>query len=366
MNGAQDQVAIIGGGFAGTALAVLLRATLPADARVLLFEPAPRAGPGLAYGTADPSHVLNVPAGGMSLHPDRPGHFAEWLASRPDAPAAPPEGGPVFAERVLYGTYLEEQLAAAMAAPGAALRLLRQRVEDITRLPGGGFRLLAGGGQHDVARVLLAPGGFASAPGQPPHLAGNPWDPATLEGIDPAATVLLVGMGLTMVDMLLSLRRRGHQGRVVAISRHGWLPAAHVAGPFPPPWPVEAPRGAGPASWCRVLRREAARAAAAGQPWQAVMDGARAQVQRVWQGWSMAQRATFLRHGRTAWNLHRHRLAPSIAGRLAGECASGGLETLAARLESWQPEADGTVTALLRPRHGAPRRLAVARIVLCT
>jgi uncharacterized NAD(P)/FAD-binding protein YdhS len=358
-------VAIIGGGFAGTALAVRLQETLPGEARILVFEDSPRAGPGLAYGTPDPTHLLNVPAGGMSLFADRPAHFQEWLATRADAPEAPADGGPVFAPRALYGEYLAEQFAAAATRPGASIATLPRRVETVEPLPGGGFRLGAGTESWRVGRVLLALGGFASPAGEPPHLIGNPWDPAALEGIDPDAPVLLVGMGLTMVDMLLSLRRQGHRGKVIGISRHGWLPLPHVSGPFPKAWPVELPEGAGPAALARILRREAARALAAAQPWQAVMDGARPQVQRIWQGWSTSQRATFLRHGRTAWNLHRHRLAPAVAATVADELASGGLEIRAARLHGWSP-AEGGVRATLRPRHGAPVELPVARVILCT
>ncbi|EHM00381.1 FAD dependent oxidoreductase [Acetobacteraceae bacterium AT-5844] len=364
MEAVDARVAIIGGGFAGTALAVRLQATLPADARILLFEASSRTGPGLAYGTTDPSHLLNVPAGGMSLFPDRPAHFQEWLAGRPDAPEAPADGGPVFAPRALYGTYLEEQLAAALSRPGAKLEVLPHRVESVEPLLGGGFRLGADGRSWQVERVLLAVGGFASAEGEPPYLIGNPWSPQALEGLDPEEPVLLVGMGLTMVDMLLSLRRQGHRGKVIGISRHGWLPLSHVCGPFPKPWPVELPADAGPAAICRILRREAARAAEAGQPWQAVMDGARPQVQRIWQGWSPAQRAIFLRHGRTAWNLHRHRLAPAVATTVAEERDSGGLEVLRARLGTWRPEGNG-VAATLRMAGGGQREVRAARIILC-
>jgi len=359
MDAVDARVAIIGGGFAGTALAVRLRASLPEGEPILLFEDAPVAGPGLAYGTTDPSHLLNVPAGGMSLHPDNPAHFQEWLAGRDDAPEAPADGGPVFAPRALYGAYLAAQFATT------GITTLPCRVETVESLPDGGFRLGAGSQSWHVARVVLALGGFASPVGAPPHLIGNPWDPAALEGLDPEAPVLLVGMGLTMVDMLLSLRRLGHRGQVLGISRHGWLPLAHVAGPFPKAWPVELPAGAGPAALCRILRQEAARALAGGQPWQAVMDGARPQVQRVWQGWSPAQRASFLRHGRTAWNLHRHRLAPAVAATVAGQRATGGLDIRAARLQDWQPVAGG-VRATLHHRHGGQETLTVGRIILCT
>lgn len=359
MDAVDARVAIIGGGFAGTALAVRLRASLPEGEAILLFEDAPLAGPGLAYGTTDPTHLLNVPAGGMSLHQDNPAHFQEWLAGRDDAPQPPADGGPVFAPRALYGAYLAAQFAATGITP------LPFRVETVESLPDGGFRLGSGNRSWRVARVVLALGGFASPVGAPPHLIGNPWDPAALDGLDPDAPVLLVGMGLTMVDMLLSLRRLGHRGKVFGISRHGWLPLPHVSGPFPKPWPVELPAAAGPAALCRILRQEAARAVAAGQPWQAVMDGARPQVQRVWQGWNPAQRASFLRHGRTAWNLHRHRLAPAVAATVAEQLASGGLQIRAARLQGWQPVAGG-VQATLRARHGGAETVTVGRIILCT
>lgn len=367
MNEPLFDAALIGGGFAGTTLALQLRAQLPPGARIALFESGPRLGPGLAYGTTDPGHVLNVPAGSMSLLPDQPTSFTDWLASRPDAPEAPPEGGPIFAPRRLFGAYLEEQLAAATQGPDAAIQPLRQQVEAVERLPDGGFRLRSGTESWRAERVMLTVGGFAAKAdaGTLPHLAGNPWDPETLEGIDPQAPVLLVGMGLTMVDMLLSLRRRGHRGKVVGLSRHGWLPLAHPAGPLPPPRPVEPPEGAGPVALCRVLRRAMAEAAAAGQPWQAVIDGIRPHVQRIWRGWNLAQRASFLRHGRSLWNLHRHRLAPSVACFVAEQRASGALETVAARLGEWQPAPDGTVSATLRLRGGGERQVSVARIILC-
>lgn len=354
-------VAIIGGGFAGTCLALQLQGR----ATVVVFEPAPP-GPGLAYGAAAPSHLLNVPAAGMSARPDRPADFAEWLARQPDAPPAP-ASGPRFAPRQLYGRYL--QALWAEAAPG--LRHSPDLAESVTRRPGGGFRIAAANGEAvEADHVVLAAGGFAAEPGAPPALVGNPWDPAALDGLAPDAPLLLVGLGLTMVDVLLNLRERGHAGPVLAISRHGWMPLSHVEGAFPAPWPMPLPEGRVPGVldlW-RWLRREAAHAAAAGQPWQAVPDGIRPAVQRIWQGWDAAERGRFLRHARSAWNLHRHRLAPEVAAQVAAEHAVGGLETMAARLVDWAPVAgEGSpLTVTLRRRDGTGLRRQVARIILCT
>ncbi|WP_305123407.1 FAD/NAD(P)-binding protein [Roseomonas sp. GC11] len=357
MTNERPAVAILGGGFAGVALALQLRGR----ATVHLYEPA-APGPGLAYATPHPSHLLNVPATGMSLYPDRPGHFAEWLAARG---GAGPESGPVFAPRAVYGAYLREEWAAAVAAD-AGLRHVPRRVVALHPRPGGGHVLTdASGARAEADEVVLAVGGFAGGGGQPPHLWGDPWDPAARAGLPPEEPVLLVGLGLTMVDVLLALREGGHRGPVLAVSRHGWLPLAHVPGAFPAPWPVAVPEGEGVLPLWRRLRREAARAVAAGQPWQAVLDGVRPQVQRLWQGWDAAQRGRFLRHARSAWNLHRHRLAPGVAACLAAELAGGGLRTLAARLEDWSPRGAG-VEAVLRRRHGGEARVMVSRIILCT
>src|SRR5205085_11653179 len=65
-------VAIIGGGFSGTALAAeLTRRGVP----VVLIEGGGRAGLGTAYATREPVHVLNVRAAVMSARADDPDPF---------------------------------------------------------------------------------------------------------------------------------------------------------------------------------------------------------------------------------------------------------------------------------------------------
>ena len=88
-------VAIIGGGFSGTMLAVqLLRRGF---GRVTLIERTGAPGRGLAYGAAHPTHLLNVRAAGMSAYPDDPGHFVRWLEARGGEEAAAS-----FAPRLVY------------------------------------------------------------------------------------------------------------------------------------------------------------------------------------------------------------------------------------------------------------------------
>src|ERR1700734_4212207 len=78
-------IAIVGAGFSGTLLALHLRRRCPPPTRLVLFEPNSQFGRGLAYGTGNASHTLNVPAGRMSAFHDRPNDFLEWLSGQPES-----------------------------------------------------------------------------------------------------------------------------------------------------------------------------------------------------------------------------------------------------------------------------------------
>jgi uncharacterized NAD(P)/FAD-binding protein YdhS len=72
-------IAIVGAGFSGTLLASQLLSQAQRPLRLLLIERSGRFGPGVAYGTNDPGHLLNVSAGAMSAWPEDPSHLLRWL-----------------------------------------------------------------------------------------------------------------------------------------------------------------------------------------------------------------------------------------------------------------------------------------------
>jgi uncharacterized NAD(P)/FAD-binding protein YdhS len=88
-------VVIVGAGFSGTLLAINL---LRLGAHVVLVErDSSRLARGLAYGTREPEHLLNVRASNMSAFPDDPGHFLRWMGFSTS------EQANRFAPRLTYG-----------------------------------------------------------------------------------------------------------------------------------------------------------------------------------------------------------------------------------------------------------------------
>jgi uncharacterized NAD(P)/FAD-binding protein YdhS len=337
-------IGVIGAGFTGTVLALqLAQRGVP----VHLVEPRPP-GPGLAYGTEDPLHLLNVPAKSMSAFPDEPTHFLDWVTRQPSG------GSARSARRRDRTPSCRARCMAATCAncSGVASGITHHAVAAEDVVPQGGGYVIAPLGLV-VRAVALCLGNPPPRAGEAaPGVVNDPWAPGGLDGLDADAAVAILGTGLTMADMVMTLRlRHGHRGTIHAVSRHGWLPLPH-AEPLPAPRPAPALGG----SVSAMMR--SIRAASAALPWQAGVDGFRGQLQPIWRAMDPTARARFLRHARTPWNLHRHRLPPLVAARLAAEAEAGTLRLHAGRLAGY---AEGEMT--LHPRGGgAARRVPAQRL----
>lgn len=355
-----DRVAIVGSGFSGTLQALnLLRHDGP---RAVLIERAAEAGRGVAYGAAHPNHVLNVRAANMSAFPDQPDHFVRWLEARGATAAAP-----LFVPRLIYGEYLREMLATARAAAPARLTVVQGEVIDLIEDGGVALRLADGGRVAADAAVLAVgnlpphdPPGLDAAALAGPGYQRDPWSASAVADLRDGDTVLLLGAGLTMVDVALTLEARGFGGRIVALSRRGLLPRSHAAAS--PPWARigECPR----CSASQLVRRVRGRARAVG--WREAVDELRPFTQAMWGSAGEAERSRFLRHLRPWWDVHRHRLAPPVAERLAAMQADGRLTVVAGKTIAFAERGEGVEVAW-RPRGAVQaERTVVRRVVNCT
>lgn len=338
MSDSVQRVAIVGGGFSGTMLAARLAERGVAST---IIDRTGRFGPGVAYGTTFDGHVLNVRADRMSAVEGRPDDFVRWLqACHPDQ--AEPEG---FAQRRLYGLYLLDRLAAARAAhPG----LIAREIGEAVAVEDRAVRL-ADGRTVAADAVVLATGNPSPrtvAKGEGRRVIGDPWAAEALDRIEPDDDVVILGAGLTMVDMVLQLAAGGWRGRAVALSRHGLTPRPHGVRPDAPVPPAEALL-TGPLS----ARLAGARRLAAAHGWRGVMEGLRPVTARLWREGDAATRARFLRHLRPWWDAHRHRLAAPVARALADLRTEGRLRIVAGRVRAIATGNDG-VEVTWRPRGG--------------
>lgn len=335
-------VAVVGGGFTGTMLAVALAAL---GVRVTLLDRRGAFAEGLAYSTREPAHLLNVPAARMSAFANQPDHFARWLQKNPAG----------FAQRRDYRRYLAEILDTA----GPALR----KVEGEAVSMEAGALNLSDGSRIDAEAIALCMGNLVPEPIA--MLAENgikyvnaPWGNEGAEAFDRLAgsggDVLMIGTGLTMIDAVLSLRERNFEGRIIALSRRGLLPRAHA--PFAPE-SVDPPTSLRLADLMRWVRLHSARS-----EWRAVVDSLRPITARIWRGWADAERSRFVRHARPWWDVHRHRIAPEVAERLQGMIAEERLNILAGRVVAAQV---GVITIRARGGEGS-FALRPAAIVNCT
>jgi uncharacterized NAD(P)/FAD-binding protein YdhS len=360
---------VIGGGYTGTAAAIELARTLPADRPIVLCERSAKAGVGVAYATRSAGHFLNVRAANMSAFASEPAHFANWLASRSDLAneTVHTEAG-AFASRRVYGSYLQSILREALfrAEQKNLVRLLQTDIVDC-RQAADGYELVSHTAERFLAgAVVLATGHIRPAGKKDPRLVVDPWADGATDGLDPEKPVLLLGTGLTMVDIVMSLRERGFRGPIRALSRRGLLAQPHRgAGNWrTPDFTLEEKRSV--SLMLRRLRREFMAARYYNLDWRAVVDSIRPLVSEIWLGWSKAEQQRFLRHARPWWDTHRHRMAPPNEALIQAELAAGTLQVIAGHPDAPRFDEDA-VHVSYRPRGANDRRtLDVQRVIVAT
>lgn len=367
-------VAIIGGGLSGAAVAWhLARRSKGHALRIVVIEPGAELGRGLAYGTTDPDHKLNVPEYRMTLDTSDPAHFQRWLRSF-DAPFLPAGSatlaGDVFAPRGVFGQYVAQTLRPWIAS--GRIEHLRSRAVSARREDGLWAVTLADGATVLADRLVFAashPG--AGVPGaleplrQDEGLIAEAYAPGALDAIAPDERVLIIGSGLTGADVVASLARRGHRGQVWMLSRHGRRSQPH--GPRQDETSADYARHPERTALglLRRVLRDLARDAQAGLTWHAVFDQLRVQGPQIWAALPPPERARLVRHLRGLWDIHRFRIAPQTHEVLERQISAGRVAPLSGAVSLARRGPEG-IHLQIRLRHGGVQDLTVDRIVLAT
>ncbi len=360
-------VVIVGGGFSGAVLAAHLARQAGDGFSVIVLDRNSVCGRGIAYGTQCGGHLLNVPAANMSAFHDDPEHFLRWAQVHYDRAATPGK----FLPRRVYGQYIEWALAQA-TDQHRGIEWKTGEVESVTRSGAVATIRLRGGSLFTADKVVLALGNFPPAASSLPEAVrkcsgyvSDPWAHGALYGAENDDSILLVGSGLTGVDMAIALRARGFKGVIHLLSRHGLLPQMHQARQaWPAFWNQSAPRTA--RGLMRLVRDQVETARQRGIDWRAVTDSLRCFMPAIWQSLSIKEKRRFLRHVRPYWEVHRHRVAPEIGCLVEQQIGAGEIETHAGRIVACREQENRTEVTFRDRKTGKLAHLIVDRVLNCT
>jgi uncharacterized NAD(P)/FAD-binding protein YdhS len=362
----RNAIVIVGAGFCGTVLAAnLLRRPPPAPTDIVLIERGRAMGRGLAYAAREFPYLLNVPAARLSADSRDPLQFLRF-AQR----LAPDADGEDFLPRALYGDYLQDVLVQAERAAPAHLRLLRifDEVREVTRRDGDKPLTVKFTDRPAIMadRVILALGNpsppllpWAEAVRDHEAYRHDPWElPKALAAKD---SVLIVGNGLTMADAAFALTQDTNRAPLLhTISRRGLVSLPQTT------FRASAVRDDGESllacadSLRRVLamtREWAHEAENRGGDWREVVTFVRHLAPALWRRLPQPEQRRFVRHLQAHWDVHRHRLPPQLAARVASLRRSGQLRVNAGRIDSvtavgkklqvsWRPRGSGSTATL--------------------
>jgi uncharacterized NAD(P)/FAD-binding protein YdhS len=332
----QPTLAIIGGGFSGSLVAVNLAKIATKPITIKLINKSQEIGRGLAYNTSVSGHLLNVPAGKISALPEPCSHFLNWLHNHGYSEVKPTD----FVPREIYGSYLQAVLQEIKNNPNVTLEIITgDEAIALEKNPNESKILLKSGKTLTAQKIVLALGN------PPPLLPENlenyqaeikdPWDIKAINNLNSDDSILLLGTGLTMVDVAISLLEKGFKGQIYTVSRHGLKPLAHK--PPTKPYPLFITLENTPKTIRKLLhlvRQEIKLAQSQGYDWRIVIDALRPLNQELWQSFTLTEKQRFLRHVKAYWEVHRHRIASEIKEKLDILTDSGQLKYSKGRIKN--------------------------------
>lgn len=361
-----QRITIIGGGASGTLLAVnLLKNGGANPLEINLIEKKERLNRGLAYSTSQFVHLLNVPAAKMGAFPDDVEHFHRWLLAQ-NLDYKPTD----FAPRQLYGKYLGEVFAQALAEKSSQINFNFYDGEavDVNFGDDSAQVVLDSGETIESDEIVIAFGNFLPANLPTKHheylesakYFRNAYDTEIVEKVADEDEILLIGTGLTAVDNILSFYHRGHSGKITMLSTHGWLPTVHAPAEAYQSFENELKGERNLLKAFKIVRRHIQKA----ENWRAAIDAMRPLTAKLWFDFPTVEKRRFMRHLRRLWDISRHRIPPECA-KICDELEHAGkLEIINGKITDIELANDKFTVSY--KNHGTIKTLAADAIINCT
>lgn len=383
MNSSIPRVAIVGGGFAGVAVALRLFRQTPFPLHVQVLDPAVTPGLGVAYGTELEHHLINGVSKAISLFEEEPRHFTDWLERQAQAGGWVPPNDIDLADslppRRLYGTYVQDTWRATLAQlrPGVTLDHVRARVTGLESVASRYALTLSDGTRLLADKVVLATGlrprhvdrlpfpVSRSAQASRRYVADQ-WAQGAWDGVGRDGRIVYLGSGLSALDGLISSEHAGFRGEHLAFSRKGLAVNERRA---PEPWPdfLQIPEsGLTLRQLMSQIRPQLRTISARGEDWQRIVPTIRQQVDTLWSCASVRERRRFVRTLRSLWDVSLHRSAPAALAWQARINAEGRYRHAAGRLLGIDTLIDGRLVVHWRQRGSdSVQSVEADRVVNC-
>jgi uncharacterized NAD(P)/FAD-binding protein YdhS len=320
---------------------------------ITIVEPRAEVGYGMAYSSADPDHRLNGLPDNHVSDPEDPGALLRWyeaggrLVLDPEARTA--DGG-LYIRRRDFGRFMSEAVAAQ-----PSIRHERDYAVGVSEEKSLTVKTQAGKALPSDVLVVATGHAAPSLPAAFAGVAGHPGvieDPAENErirAIGPDARVLVLGSGLTGLDILSTLVRGERRAPVTVVSRRGLKPRSQRPRREPQPgaptlleriqgevapWLLQAGDPPTIRLLLNAMRRRIREVAAEGETWHAAFDDLRDLLWRIWPRVAPAEKRRFQRLLRSWYDAHRFRAPPQNEAMVRAAEERGLVRYRAARIAS--------------------------------
>ncbi len=308
------EVVIIGDGFAAAAMVTHLLRVGVAPSSILVIGPG-ELGKGNAYGCDSPFFRLNVREDLPIIFSDDPLHFSRWAQEYVNDPHAKTDAG-YFYRRQDFGRYVAGLIK--QESPLSQPEHIKARVLSISGTDGAWCLSLDDHSVLSAQQLIIAAGNppptwpcEVSIPKTtvlPSRLIENPWTGSVLQTIHPQENVILLGGGLTALDVISTLVERNHLGMIHVISPRAVFPPpqANWQRKSQPSWP----QNLTPAKLVRFMRNYLPSAPTTSPEWQSAWEELRPNLNTIWQQFSPYQKRSLFKRLGWLWNLYRFRASP--------------------------------------------------------
>ena len=367
---------IVGAGFSGTVAAIEFLRSAPQDTRLIIINRSGTVARGLAYGTSSSKHLLNVPAGNMSAQVDNPESFLQYCQT-----CSPGTTSGSFVSRKLYGDYLTSLLDSAEREAKSRTNVERiiAEVKTLKSHEHGSLIELSSGKKIFADHIILAFGHFP--PRTPAALecmlqsseyTANPWNDSINQEQNKDTSILLLGSGLTALDVISSLDPLSlGNGKIYLLSRRGLLPLPHriAKNSILPPSSLQnellyaAPTAL---AYLRTVKAQVKAGAVAKLDWRDIIAALRPITSRLWIRLPRHEQSRFLRHVQPYWDIHRHRVAPQTYKLFEEALSLKKIVPIAGRIKSIESQNGKTLVTIQRRGNHELQQIHIDRIINCT